>query len=224
MKRLSLFIMALLPLLAQANPASQVAWTPETLNLVRAGNSEAGKKLADSCQSCHGTKGEGKAAEKQDDEVLPAIPALAGQTANYLFKQLRDYADASRIDMTMNGIAKGLTEQQAADLSVYFSNLPVAQTGVTSSQNLAKAKILVNDGDGKRILPQCFVCHGSSGRGEKMDSPALAGQHADTIARALQAYKTGSRHNDIYSRMRLIAKQLTDEEIEQLGQYYQQMR
>lgn len=214
MKRLTVCIIALMPLWAKAQPASQVAWTPETLKLVRHGNSEAGKaKAAESCKGCHGEKGEGLSA-----------PVLAGQTANYLFKQLRDYADGSRIDANMNNFTKGLSEQQAADLAVYFSSLPVAQTGAASSQQLDKAKALVEDGDGKRLLPPCFVCHGVKGRGEKMDSPALAGQQADYIASTLQAYKTGSRHNDIYSRMRLIAQQLNDAEIEQLGQYYQQLK
>jgi cytochrome c553 len=37
-------------------------------------------------------------------------------------------------------------------------------------------------------------------------------------------YKNGKRHNDIYSRMRLIAKQLTDAEIKALSEYYQQLR
>jgi cytochrome c553 len=40
----------------------------------------------------------------------------------------------------------------------------------------------------------------------------------------LLEYKNGTRHNDIYSRMRLIAKQLSDAEIKQLGELYQQMK
>jgi len=35
-------------------------------------------------------------------------------------------------------------------------------------------------------------------------------------------YKTGQRHNDIYSRMRLIAQQLSETEIKDLAQFYQQ--
>jgi cytochrome c553 len=54
--------------------------------------------------------------------------------------------------------------------------------------------------------------------------PALAGQQADYFARTLLDYKNGQRHNDIYSRMRLIAQQLSDEEIKELAQYYQQLK
>jgi hypothetical protein len=42
-------------------------------------------------------------------------------------------------------------------------------------------------------------------------------------SRALLEYKSGQRRNDIYSRMRLIAQQLSDEEIRELAQYYQQL-
>ena len=57
-----------------------------------------------------------------------------------------------------------------------------------------------------------------------MDIPALAGQQAEYFEATLKEYKTGDRHNDIYSRMRLIAKQLTDEEIKDLAQYYLQLK
>ena len=130
---------------------------------------------------------------------------------------------AVAVMIQMTGIAKGLTEQDAADLAVWFSSLP-PQENKSSSQNLARAETLVEQGDGKRILPPCFVCHGSKGQGEKQDIPALAGQQADYFARTLLDYKNGQRHNDIYSRMRLIAEQLSEEEIRELAQYYQQLK
>jgi cytochrome c553 len=57
-----------------------------------------------------------------------------------------------------------------------------------------------------------------------MDIPALAGQQADYTAGALSAFKQGSRHNDVYGKMRLIARLLTDQEIKELGIYYQNMK
>ena len=211
------------PVVVNAEPSSQIAWTPETLNLVKNGNINKGKELAESCKSCHGGKGQGIKEEARDDEILPAIPALAGQVATYTYKQLRDYFNGSRSHVQMNGVAKGLTEQDAADLAVWFSSL-LPQENKSSSRNLARAEKMVEQGDGKRILPPCFVCHGGKGQGEKQDIPALAGQHADYFARTLLDYKNGQRHNDIYSRMRLIAQQLSDEEIKELAQYYQQLK
>jgi len=123
----------------------------------------------------------------------------------------------------MGGIAKGLSTQDAANVAAWFASLPTPKA-TASQASLDKAEKLAEQGDNKRILPACFVCHGGSGEGEKMDIPALAGQQADYLASTLQAYKSGERHNDIYSRMRLIAQQLSEEEIKQLAQYYQQLK
>jgi cytochrome c553 len=40
----------------------------------------------------------------------------------------------------------------------------------------------------------------------------------------LLEYKNGQRHNDVYSRMRLIAQQLSEDEINELALYYQQLK
>ena len=223
MKRMLLLLAFMAPVAVNAQPSSQIAWTPEVLNLVKNGNLNKGKELAESCKSCHGDKGQGMKEETRDGETLPSIPALAGQLATYTYKQLRDYANGSRSHDSMTGIAKGLTEQNAVDLAVWFSSLPSADNK-SGSRNLARAEKMVEQGDGKRILPPCFVCHGGNGQGEKQDIPALAGQHADYFARTLLEYKNGQRHNDIYSRMRLIAQQLSEEEIKELAQYYQQVK
>jgi cytochrome c553 len=223
MKRMLLLLALITPVAVNAEPSSQIAWTPEVLTIVKNGDLNKGKGLAESCKSCHGDKGQGMKEETRDGETLPAIPALAGQVATYTYKQLRDYANGSRSHDSMTGIAKGLKEQDAADLAVWFSSLP-AQENKSSSQNLARAEKMVEQGDGKRILPPCFVCHGGKGQGEKQDIPALAGQQADYFARTLLEYKNGQRHNDVYSRMRLIAQQLSEEEIRELAQYYQQVK
>ena len=203
---------------------SQVAWDQATLNFVKKGNAEKGGNLAQTCKACHGERGEGSKAYEQDGEKIEAVPAIAGQLATYTYKQLRDYANGDRNDISMTGIAKSLSEQDAADLAVWFASLalPRHEPGADGNK-LAAAKKMAEEGDGKRILPPCFVCHGASGQGEKMDIPSLAGQQAEYFEKTLRAYKNGERHNDIYSRMRLISKQLSDEEIKQLSAYYQQL-
>ncbi|MEI6335934.1 MAG: c-type cytochrome [Methylococcaceae bacterium] len=223
MKRMLLLLAFIAPVVVCAEPSSQIAWTPELLNLVKKGNADKGKALAESCKSCHGDKGQGMKEETQDDETLPAIPALAGQVATYTYKQLRDYLSGSRSHVQMTGVAKLLTEQDAADLAVWFASLPRAEN-TSGNEKLARAEKMVEQGDGKRILPPCFVCHGSKGQGEKQDIPALAGQQANYFTRTLLEYKSGQRHNDVYSRMRLIAQQLSEEEIKELALYYQQLK
>ena len=223
MRRILLILIALLvPLTVLAQPSSLIAWTPQTLKLVKNGNLNKGKVLSESCQSCHGQTGEGMKAQLIDGETIPAVPALAGQVANYTYKQLRDYFDGKRNHASMSAIAKGLSEQDAADLAVWYSSLTLPNNE-SKSEPTVRAKKLVTEGDDKRILPACFVCHGSNGAGEKMDSPMLAKQQTDYLVSTLLEYKKGDRHNDIYSRMRLIAQQLSEQDIKEIAQYYQQL-
>jgi cytochrome c553 len=123
----------------------------------------------------------------------------------------------------MNSIAKTLSKQDAADLANWFgSQTPAIQS--SSPMVYAQAKNLVKEGSRDRVLPPCEVCHGSDGKGQVMDVPALSGQNAEYVSASLKAFKTGARHNDIYSRMRLITQNLSDSEIEELGFYYQNIK
>ncbi|NOQ63589.1 MAG: c-type cytochrome [Methyloprofundus sp.] len=214
MKRLLLLTALIVPSLVSAEPASNMVWTPEALDFVVDGNLKNGKKLAEACASCHGEKG---------ISAIGMFPSLAGQTGNYTYKQLRDYADGKRENPMMSSIAKGLSKQDSADLAAWFQSLPTAKNKA-SKMDLSKATSLVEQGNGKKILPPCLVCHGSKGDGQRMDTPALAGQQAEYTVNTLLEYKNGTRHNDIYSRMRVIAKQLSDKEIQQLGEFYQQLK
>lgn len=212
------------PVAYAADSGSQVAWTNETLKQVKNGDTAKGHTLAETCKTCHGLRGEGMPAEITEDETIPAIPALAGQNATYLFKQLRDYANGDRVNDTMNNITKNISEQDSADLAAWYASLPLPKSSSKEDQALPDAEKLVSAGDGKRILPPCFVCHGANGQGEKLDIPSLAGQQADYFERTLLQYRSEERHNDIYSRMRLIAKQLSEAEIKALSKYYQQLK
>lgn len=214
MKFTLLFVLLLAPVLVTAEPASNIAWTPEQLNFVKNGNMQRGKQLAETCAGCHGEKGVSQ---------IDAFPSLAGQLATYTYKQLRDYAGNKRMHTLMNSVAVGLSEQDSADLAVWFESLPEAQNRV-KMQDLEKAEVLVAKGNGKKIIPPCFTCHGSHGQGERQDIPALAGQQVEYFIATLNEYKAGVRHNDVYSRMRLISEQLSEEDIKQLAQYYYQMR
>lgn len=214
MKNIILSAALLLPTAAFAQPSSQVAWTADQLNFVKAGNSQKGGELAKTCTACHGEKG---------ISVSPSYPSLAGQLPTYLYKQLQDYANGDRRDPMMGSIAKGLSTQDSADLAAWFgAQEPAFQS--RSPMVYEQAENLVKNGNNERVLPPCEVCHGASGKGQEMDMPALSGQNAAYTSASLKAFKTAGRHNDIYSRMRLIAESLTDREIEELGFYYQNIR
>lgn len=214
MKNLILAITLLLPLTVWSEPSSRVAWEPEMLNLLKQANPSKGKELAKNCVSCHGENGL---------STSPNLPSLAGQLPTYLFKQLQDYADGSRENPLMSGLVKSLSKQDAADLAAWFGLQSKAFSSGGSAE-YKQAGNLVKIGSRDRILPPCEVCHGGDGNGQKIDIPGLAGQSADYVIATLKAFKEGSRHNDIYGRMRSIAQSLTDSEIAELGYYYQNVR
>lgn len=211
MKKLIFSTLLTFPSLLMAQPSSQIAWTAEQLNFVKAASPQKGQSLSESCSGCHGERG---------ISTSQAFPSLAGQLPTYIYKQLQDYSAGQRQNSMMTPIAKSLSQQDAADLAAWFG----AQTPAFQSANpiaYEQAEKLVKNGDNQRILPPCEVCHGGNGQGQTVDIPALATQNATYLQATLQAFKQGTRSNDIYSRMRLIAKQLTESEIKELGLYYQ---
>ncbi len=204
-------------------PSSNVAWDAAAVNFVRNGNVTKGGELNKSltCSVCHGEKGVSAARN---------WPNLAGQNPFYIYKQLLDYKDNNGPEgesaEIMSALAASLSKQDMADLAQYYAQFTLPKLPHGNTQELADAnaisvaKTIVNKGDGKRMIASCAACHGHKGEGEKVDMPALAGQQAVYLRNAMQEFKTGLRHNDIYSRMRIIAKSLTDEEINALAQYY----
>lgn len=78
------------------------------------GNADAGKEIAaKSCQTCHGTDGNGSD---------PQYPRLAGQHADYLERALKDYRSGTRSNPIMAGFAAGLSDQDIKDVAAWFSN------------------------------------------------------------------------------------------------------
>ncbi|MGD9888113.1 MAG: cytochrome c [Halothiobacillaceae bacterium] len=205
---------------APKGPSSNVAWTAEMVRFVAQGDKNRGGQLNQElfCASCHGNAGISHSYN---------WPSLAGQRAEYTFKMLKDYKDGKLKDTQAGKImsieAQLMTEQDMADLAQFYASfpLPPLPEGVSFDVKLAEqARPLVTRGDGKRLLAPCQSCHSSNGSGAETDTPALAGQPPEYFIKTMQEYKNGTRHNDIYARMRLIAKVLTDEEIVQLAHYY----
>jgi cytochrome c553 len=205
---------------SKGGPSSSVAWTPELVHFVAQGDKSHGAQLSEAlfCASCHGSAG-----------IAPSAnwPTLAGQRAQYVFKMLKDYKEGKRTGShaaeIMTSESQLVTDQDMADLAQFYASfeLPKLPEGVTFDAALGdQATMIVRRGDGKRLIAPCQACHGSHGEGLSTDTPALAGQSPEYFIKTMHDYKTGERSNDIYSRMRLIAKALTDDEIVQLANYY----
>ena len=70
---------------------------------------------------------------------------------------------------------------------------------------------------GKAKAGMCATCHGALGMSQLPNAPHLAGQPAIYTAEQLRAYRSGKRANEV---MAVIAKPLTDQEIEDLAAWY----
>ena len=75
---------------------------------------------------------------------------------------------------------------------------------------------LVFAGDPRRGIAPCASCHGLAGL--KRAAPALAGQQASYVERQLVSFQQRTRANDEGEQMRVIAAQLTSDEIRNLSQ------
>lgn len=192
-----------------AEPSSLVAYDRETRALIRSGDIERGKKLVKTakCKKCHNNNG---LSDDTDD------PNIAGMSATYLFKQMKDYQDDTRSEKDMRKAVRDLSDQDLSDLSAYYADQP-AEPAAYATETVP---ILVHKGDPRRMIRACNSCHGQKGEGGMYDMPPLVGQRKGYFVTSMEEFKEEDRTNDIYSRMRSIAKELTEEEIEQLALYY----
>jgi cytochrome c553 len=70
---------------------------------------------------------------------------------------------------------------------------------------------------GKARAGMCITCHGPLGISQLPNAPHLAGQPEIYLAEQLKQYRSGKRTNEV---MAVIAKTLTDKDIEDLSAWY----
>jgi cytochrome c553 len=202
------------PALRTAGQASEtkVAWTaPEFAALAHADRA-AGEMVAQAtCVACHAVDG---------SSPDPAIPRMVGQSPFATYKQLQDFKSGARKNDAMSQIVASLKPKEMADVAAYYaglrrSDLDAAHPSFAGSdiQNLAMV------GDPGRALAPCAACH-STGAGGPIETPGLIGQSSTYVAAQLQGFADGSRHNDVYERMRSIAAKLSPREMVLLGAFY----
>lgn len=181
------------------------------------GSAEDGKSKAVTCAACHGADG---------ISVNPLWPNLAGQGAPYLVAQLSAFKNGSRGNPLMTSQAMMLSEQDMADLAVYFEGLPAPAQAVADPDLVGKGEALYRGGDVTKQVAACIACHGPTGAGNPAAAyPALKGQHAAYTAKQLRDYASGERVSDGKTRiMRDIAGKLSAAEIDALASYVQGLK
>ncbi len=195
---------------------SPQAWE-ETLKKMPQGNFIQGAQVHSKrfCNSCHGKAG------NADTENWPS---LAGQPAEVIIKAMLDYRDGrrqgdARADL-MAAAAKPLSDQEIADVAaIYAAGDPPKPRGPAKAGEAALK--LVAKGDVSRNITPCAACHGVSQKGNPNKKvPVLYGQSRNYLEITLKQYRNGTRTSDMLSEMRFFAKDLTDEEIAQLSDFF----
>lgn len=166
------------------------------------------------CATCHGAEGEGIAAA--------GFPRLAGLPANYMRKQLADFASGERANPIMQPIAAALTAEEADAVATMLANKPQPQVERIDRTALVESlgETLALRGAWERNIPECVACHGPSGVGVGDSFPSLAGQSAQYLSSQLTAWRQGTRKNDPNDLMGHIARSLTEDEIKAVSEYF----
>ena len=177
-----------------------------------AGDAAAGKAKSAVCVACHNPDG---------NSTNPTYPKLAGQSADYMTKQLVEFKSGVRVNPIMVGMVAALTPQDMEDLSAYFASQQIAR-GAADSALAPAGEALFRGGNLSSGVSACMACHGATGAGNPAAKfPALAGQHNVYIETQLKAFRAMERANDAGQMMRGVAAKLTDQEIKAVSSYIQ---
>lgn len=175
--------------------------------LATAQNVEAGARKAEACVACHGPNG---------NSADGRFPLLAGQTARYLYLQLRDFKEGRRAEPAMEPVLKDLTREDLFDLAAFFA----AQR--PRPPQFAVDEVRAARGRQKAADTLCTMCHLGAYQGQN-EIPRLAPQHYQYIVKQLQDFKARRRTNDA-GNMTAVARTLSDGDIEDLGHFLTSLR
>jgi len=163
---------------------------------------EAGAKKAEVCFACHGPNG---------NSTDGKFPILAGQSARYLYLQMRDFKEDRRGDPSMGPFAKDLSRDDMLDLAAFFAaQRPRIPDFKVDEQRAARGKRKADE-------TLCTMCHLGAFQGQN-EIPRLAFQHYEYTVKQLQDFKARRRTNDA-GNMTAVARTLSDSDIEDLGHF-----
>lgn len=193
------------------------------------GNAEAAATKNAVCGGCHGPDG---------NSLVPDFPSLAGQSATYLYLQLRAYKTGSRSNEIMKPQVESLSDQDFKDLAAHYASLsPKASSPAASDATADAGRTLFTRGDVTRGIPPCQGCHGATAQGVQAAKsatrrpatawhtyPTLAGQQANYVVAQLKAYQAGARVESSNALiMQAVAKGLDEQSMQQIAAYVSQL-
>jgi len=172
-----------------------------------------GARVFAECAGCHGMTGQGT----PDGQV----PAIAGQHASVIVKQLRDYREGERWDARMESIMQEhrfSDDAQIANVAAYLAGLRMPPAGGgPGGETEIRAR-------GERVYAQsCAACHGPRAEGSDAQlMPRLAGQQYMYLRRQLHDVVDGRRPNIAPDHIKVLAP-LDVDDIDGLSEYLSEL-
>lgn len=197
--------------------AAPLAWAQAP---VKPDLAKAQQTASQVCAACHAADG---------NSVLVPNPVLAGQRAEYTFKQLSNFKPqggkpAERQNAVMAGMVASLSEEDMRGLAAYFETQKPRLRAARDAQLVKLGQAIYRGGILSKGVAACSACHGPNGAGVPAQYPRLAGQLAEYTATQLKTFRSGERANDPNRAMRAIAEKLSDREIAALSEYISGLR
>lgn len=178
-----------------------------------------GQKVASEvCGACHGADG---------NSTTPVNPKLAGQHADYLYKQLVNFKPqgdkpAERANPVMAGFAAALSDADMRNVAAWFASQAIKPASAKNKAVVEQGQKIYRAGIAEKGVPACAGCHSPNGAGIPAQYPRLAGQFADYTEAQLTAFRQGTRKNS--SQMTTIAARMSDAEIKAVSDYVAGLR
>jgi cytochrome c553 len=116
----------------------------------------------------------------------------------------------------MQALAKGLSDEDIADIAAYYAYLPPARNGPTTYADALPS--LVRVGAPLRNIAPCVACHG--GIDQKLGAPWLEGMPRAYLVAQLTGFRSGARRNDSHAQMRNVARSMSAAEIAEAADFY----
>ncbi len=170
------------------------------------------------CGACHGADG---------NSQIPANPKLAGQHAEYLFKQLtqlqerRTASPPSACNGIMGGMVAALSDDDMKGLAAHFAE-PGAEARIRQEQGLHRARPapVARRRPEARHPRLCRLCHGPAGAGLPARYPRI-GRSVPRIHRspARRPSVPASAPTTPTKMMRTIALKMTDPDIKAVSDF-----
>lgn len=181
------------------------------------GDPEKGKEIAMGvCAGCHGVDG---------NSVVPINPTLAGQHAEYITKQLMDFkvegdSPAKRDNPVMASMVAALSAEDMKNLGAYYAQQKIKPAISDGDKSLLElGKRIYAGGNLENEVPACSSCHSPNGAGIPPHYPRLTGQHSTYTISQLEAFRHGSRTNDLNKEMRKAVLRMSMREMRAVAAY-----